>query len=120
MQLKQRIIDDIQTLSPTELRLVQSIIHVLKKAKQPAEQLDNQAYLKVREALADCEGSWTEDILHHREERDRESEREDRLWAERALEAEKSGYTGNDGVQQLMELAEQKQVCLNPSETTAK
>jgi PHD/YefM family antitoxin component YafN of YafNO toxin-antitoxin module len=35
---------------------------------------------------------------------------EDAAWAERALEAEKSGYAGVDGIRQLLEVAKEKGV----------
>lgn len=35
---------------------------------------------------------------------------EDAVWAERALEAEKSGYAGVDGVRQLLDIANEKTV----------
>lgn len=71
MLLKQHIIEDIETLSPRDLLLVQSVINILKNTKQPAElpNDNDHAYLKIREILAHCEGSLTEDILCHREER---------------------------------------------------
>lgn len=37
---------------------------------------------------------------------------EDSVWAERALEAEKSGYAGVDGVQQLLDMAKEKGIGL--------
>lgn len=35
---------------------------------------------------------------------------EDEVWAKRALEAEKSGYTGVDGIRQLLDMAREKDV----------
>ena len=37
---------------------------------------------------------------------------EDTAWAEKALNAEKSGYTGTDGVQQLLKIAREKNIQL--------
>jgi PHD/YefM family antitoxin component YafN of YafNO toxin-antitoxin module len=37
---------------------------------------------------------------------------EDAAWAERALEAEKSGYAGVDGIGQLLDIAKEKGIAL--------
>lgn len=67
MKIKEEAIKELETLRPAELLKVYDLIFSLKEKKQI--EVPNAAYLKVREALRQCRGSLSEDVLLGREDR---------------------------------------------------
>ena len=70
MKVKEQAIKELETLKPDDLMIVYDLILSLKGKRtghrgkeQPA------AYIRVRNALKDCKGSLSEDIISDREER---------------------------------------------------
>ncbi len=70
-RLKERLIKDLDELTPAELMALQSVVNILleKSGEKGSEETASPAYLRVREALADVSGDMSEDISFDREER---------------------------------------------------
>jgi len=70
MKIKDQAIRELEDLKPGDLLKVYDLIVTLKKGL-PGEKRkrDVPAYLRVREALKQCKGSLSEDILLGREDR---------------------------------------------------
>lgn len=69
MQLKKRIIHEIESLPTADLLVIQHVISALNAAKQRPVPVRGIAYLEAREALKNCGGNWAHDILREREDR---------------------------------------------------
>ncbi len=70
MKVRERTIEELNHLRPTEILEVYNLILSLKNSKNDVPSKKSEtAYLKVREALKRCKGSLAEDILLQREER---------------------------------------------------
>ena len=67
MILKQQLINNIEQLSANDLIIVQNFVQMLTKSTKPQKLKDG--YLKTRNALADCQGNLSEDIIQERKER---------------------------------------------------
>jgi hypothetical protein len=67
-QLKERIMRDLDELSPGELLIVQQVVGRLKRAREP-QCVRKQAAQKVRAALAPIADNLSELIAQEREER---------------------------------------------------
>jgi len=70
MKIKDQTIKELEELKPGELIKVYDLILSFKR-RPPEEKRkrDFPAYLKVREALKQCKGSMSEDVLLGREDR---------------------------------------------------
>ncbi len=70
MKIKEQTIKEIKNLKPAELIKVYDLILSLK-SKLPKNKVreDVPAYMRVREALKQCKGSLSEDIVSAREDR---------------------------------------------------
>ncbi len=70
MKIKERAIKDLEALKPADLLIVYDLILSLK-GKMPKQRVKEllPAYKRVREALKQCKGSLSEDILLAREDR---------------------------------------------------
>jgi hypothetical protein len=70
MKIKDQAIKELKELKPTELIKVYDLIISLKKRDViDRKEKSDPAYLKVREALRQCKGSLSEDVLAVREDR---------------------------------------------------
>ena len=70
MKLKERAIKRLDELKPEALARVYDLITELKRTDQVKKRKPtNTEYLKVREALKQCKGSLSEDIINEREDR---------------------------------------------------
>ena len=70
MKVKEETIKELETLTPNELMMVYELILSFKGRKPKQRSKTNlQTYTKVRNALKNCKGSLSEDILAAREER---------------------------------------------------
>jgi len=70
MKLKDRAIKKLDELKPEALARVYDLITELKRTDQAKKRkTTNTDYLKVREALKQCKGSLSEDIIQEREDR---------------------------------------------------
>jgi hypothetical protein len=67
-RLKEMAINDLNSFNPIEMAKLYEFMQVLKDKKKTLPQKMNTSYLKVREALQGCAGSFSEDILREREE----------------------------------------------------
>jgi len=68
MRLKERIMRELDELSPGELLVVQQVVGRLKRAREP-QRVRKQAAQKVRTALAPVSDNFSELIAQEREER---------------------------------------------------
>ncbi len=70
MKLKEQAIKRLEELKPEALARVYDLITELKRTDQTKKRkATNTDYLKVREALKQCKGSLSEDIIQEREDR---------------------------------------------------
>jgi hypothetical protein len=70
MKLKEQAIKKLDELKPEALARVYDLIMELKRSDQARKaKATTGDYLKVREALKQCKGSLSEDILREREDR---------------------------------------------------
>jgi len=70
MKVKEQAIKELETLKPADLMTVYDLI-LLFKGKMPEQRVKEQlpAYRRVRNALKQCKGSLSEDVLTVREDR---------------------------------------------------
>jgi len=69
MQVKERLIKEIQNLPPEDVMNVYELVLDLKKQKAAPSKGKKPVYLKVQEILKRCTGSLSEDITLMREDR---------------------------------------------------
>jgi len=69
MKIKEQTIKELEELKPRELIRVYDLILSLKRKPEERRKGGSPAYLRVREALKQCKGSMSEDILLDRENR---------------------------------------------------
>jgi len=70
MKVKEETIKELENLNPNELMMVYELILSFKGRKTKQRSKTNlPTYRKVRNALKQCKGSLSEDILAAREER---------------------------------------------------
>jgi hypothetical protein len=69
MTLKERLISEIEQLSPEKLIVVQNLVSALGGAGEHPPSRSEGGYLKVREALVGCDGNMSDDVLKERDER---------------------------------------------------
>ena len=69
MQLKEKLIKEIDKLSLRELVEIYNLILVLKSQKIDKESTAKQGYLRVRNALKNYRGNISDEIIAEREER---------------------------------------------------
>ena len=69
MQVKERLIKEIQDLPPEDLMNVYEMVLDLKKQKTVPPIGKKRAYLEVQEVLNNCTGSLSQDISMIREDR---------------------------------------------------
>ncbi len=70
MKLKEQTIEKLDELKPEALARVYDLIVELKRTDQAEKTKKTTAdYIKVREALKQCKGSLSDDIIQEREDR---------------------------------------------------
>ena len=69
MQMRERLIKEIQNLSPEDIMNVYELVLDLKKQKTAPYKGSKPAYLQVQEILRKCRGSISKDIRALREDR---------------------------------------------------
>ena len=69
MQVKEKLIKEIQDLPPEDVMNVYELVLDLKKQKRTPSRRKKSAYLEVQEILKNCTGSLSEDITLMREDR---------------------------------------------------
>ncbi len=70
MKLKEQAIKKLDELKPEALARVYDLITELKRTSQTKKsKMTVTDYMKVREALKQCKGSLSEDIIQEREDR---------------------------------------------------
>ncbi len=69
MQVKERLINEIQELPPEDLMNVYEMVLDLKERKSTRTKDAKLAYLEVQEILKKCPGSLSDDISQLREDR---------------------------------------------------
>lgn len=67
-RLKEIAINDLNNFNSIEMAKLYDFMQFIKDKRQSVSPKMNTSYLKVREALQDCTGSFSEDILREREE----------------------------------------------------
>ena len=68
-RLKEQAISDLNDLNSIEVAKIYELIQFFKERKQHPAPKKNTSYLKVREALQNCTGSFSDDVFYDREER---------------------------------------------------
>jgi len=69
MQVKERLIKEIQDMPPEDVMNVYELVLDLKKQKRVPSKSKKPAYLIVQEILKECDGSLLTDISLMREDR---------------------------------------------------
>ncbi len=70
MKIKEQAIEELEGMSPLDLmRVYDMILSIKSKTPEHKEREDNPAYLRVRNALKQCKGSISDEILSEREDR---------------------------------------------------
>jgi hypothetical protein len=70
MLIKEKVLEEIEGLSPQQLFVVYSLISALKSKKANAEDPDEErGYLKVQKALSRIKGNLSDYIIEDREDR---------------------------------------------------
>ena len=69
MQVKERLIKEIQDMPPEDVMNVYELVLDLKKQKSAPSKGKKPAYLEVQEILKECTGSLSTDISLMREDR---------------------------------------------------
>jgi hypothetical protein len=70
MKIKDQTIKELEELKPGELlKVYDLILSIKRRLPEEKKKMDSPAYLRVREALKQCKGSMSEDILLGREDR---------------------------------------------------
>ena len=69
MQVKEKLIKEIQDLPPEDLMNVYEMVLDLKRQKTVPPIGENRVYLEVQEVLKKCTGSLSQDISMIREDR---------------------------------------------------
>lgn len=67
-KLRELAINDLNSFNSIEMAKLYDFMQFIKDKRQVTPPKMNISYLKVREALQDCTGSLSEDILREREE----------------------------------------------------
>lgn len=69
MKLKTRLIEEIKTLSNSNILRLYDMAMTLKECEKPNLKTTSDDYISVRKALGNCKGSLSEDILEERNEK---------------------------------------------------
>jgi len=69
MQTKERLIKEIQNLSPEEIVNLYELVLDIKRKREQVSREEKRSYLKVQEILKKCRGSLSDDIRQMREDR---------------------------------------------------
>ena len=69
MILKQQLIKNLEQLSAMDLIMGHNFVQMLTRPTQGSPQRLKTDYLKTREALANCQGNLSQEIVSNREER---------------------------------------------------
>lgn len=69
MKIKEKAMKELEAMTPAEVIKLYDLMQSLKTRTMKKLVTHSNAYLKVREALSDCKGSLSNDILMEREER---------------------------------------------------
>jgi len=67
-KLKELAISELNSFNSIEMAKVFDFIQLIKDNNRKIPHKPDTSYLKVREALKDCTGSLSDEILHEREE----------------------------------------------------
>jgi len=68
MTIKEKTIQELESLNNNDLRVIYDIIKTLKR-KDESKKYSGKSYLKVREALKNVQGSLSTDIINSRRDR---------------------------------------------------
>ncbi|MCB1177705.1 MAG: hypothetical protein KDK36_09020 [Leptospiraceae bacterium] len=69
MTIKEKIIQEIDSIDPVQLHLIYDIISNIKNKSRKQNQKNNNSHLKVRNALKSVKGSLSSEIIKNREDR---------------------------------------------------
>lgn len=69
MKLKEQAIKALDSLNASEISIIYDLICLVKDARGASSRAHSSSYLKTREALASCPGSFADEIIHEREDR---------------------------------------------------
>jgi hypothetical protein len=69
MKIKEKAMEELEAMTPSEVIMLYDLMLSLKTKSKERLLNHSKAYLKVREALSECKGSLSNDILMEREDR---------------------------------------------------
>jgi hypothetical protein len=69
MKIKEKAMKELEAMTPSEVIMLYDLMLSLKTKAKEKLLNHSKAYLKVREALSECKGSLSNDILMGREDR---------------------------------------------------
>jgi hypothetical protein len=69
MKIKEKAMKELEAMTPSEVIMLYDLMLSLKTKAKERLLSHSKAYLKVREALSECKGSLSNDILMGREDR---------------------------------------------------
>ena len=69
MTLRERLIKEIDRMSPAELLLVQSLARALRRRGRAPKKRLGGGYLQARKALEACQGNLSDSIIDDRDDR---------------------------------------------------
>lgn len=70
MQAKERLLKEIESLSPQHILKVYELVLAVKKQEKKVTAKNNPpGYLRTRAALKNCNGAFSEDVLEERNDR---------------------------------------------------
>jgi len=69
MKIKEKAMKELESMTPAEVIMVYDLMLSLKTKAKERLLNHSKAYLRVREALSECNGSLSNDILMEREDR---------------------------------------------------
>ncbi len=69
MKIKEKAMKELDSMTPSEVIVLYDLMRSLKARAKERLLTHSKAYLKVREALSECKGSLSRDVLMGREDR---------------------------------------------------
>lgn len=69
MILKERLLKELDGLSQSEILRVYELVQTIKEQEKRVEKSSKDGYMRARQALKSCSGSFSDDIREERNER---------------------------------------------------
>lgn len=69
MKLKEQLLKELDSLSQSEILRVYELVQTIKEQEKKGGNNSKDGYMRVRQALKGCSGSFSDDIREERNER---------------------------------------------------